>query len=370
MRLAVDATPLLGRPTGVGAFARAVLDGVAGCDDLEVTAFALTWRGRHALAPLLPPGVEHLDRALPARPLRAAWRRSDVPRLDGALGRPDVMHGTNFVVPPARAARVVTVHDLTCIRFPELCTADTLEYPALLRRAIAAGAWVHAVSGFVAEECVSLLGASEERVVAVPNGVAPAPADPAQGPTIRARLVGGDRYVLALGTVEPRKDLPGLVAAFELVADADPDVRLVLAGPDGWGAEALTAALRRARHRDRVRRIGWVDATERAALLRGATAFAYPSVYEGFGLPPLEAMSAGVPVVTTAAGAIPETVGDAALVVPVGDREALARALTQVLEDDTVRRDLVVRGGARVASHPWATTIDGLVALYRRAADG
>ncbi|MEZ5134425.1 MAG: glycosyltransferase [Acidimicrobiales bacterium] len=163
---------------------------------------------------------------------------------------------------------------------------------------------------------------------------------------------------------------PGLVAAFELVAGADPDVRLVLAGPDGWGAEALTAALRRARHRDRVRRIGWVDATERAALLRGATAFAYPSVYEGFGLPPLEAMSAGVPVVTTAAGAIPETVGDAALVVPVGDREALARALTQVLEDDTVRRDLVVRGGARVASHPWATTIDGLVALYRRAADG
>ncbi|MEZ5207988.1 MAG: hypothetical protein R2690_13675 [Acidimicrobiales bacterium] len=368
MRLAVDATPLLGRPTGVGAFARAVLDGVAGCDDLEVTAFALTWRGRHALAPLLPPGVEHLDRALPARPLRAAWRRSDVPRLDGALGRPDVIHGTNFVVPPARAARVVTVHDLTCIRFPELCTADTLEYPALLRRAIAAGAWVHAVSGFVAEECV--------RCWAPPrSGSSPSPtAWRRRRPTRRRVRPSGPASSAATATCSRSarwsraRTSPVWWRPSSWSPTRTPDVRLVLAGPDGWGAEALTAALRRARHRDRVRRIGWVDATERRPAAR-RHGLRLPVGLRRFGLPTARGDVGGRPGRDDRRRRHPRDRGRRGPGGARGRPRGAGARLTQVLEDDTVRRDLVVRGGAgRLA--PWATTIDGLVALYRRAADG
>src|SRR5690606_24040703 len=160
---------------------------------------------------------------------------------------------------------------------------------------------------------VEVYGASPDRVVAVPLGVDPPEhASPADG----HRLAGGDRYVLALGTVEPRKDLPLLVEAFDLLAVDDPDLRLVHAGPDGWGADAFTECIDRSPRRDRIVRLGWVDDAARSALLHGAAVLAYPSRYEGFGLPPLGAMSVGTPVVATAVGSLPEVLGDAAILVP------------------------------------------------------
>jgi glycosyltransferase involved in cell wall biosynthesis len=196
----------------------------------------------------------------------------------------------------------------------------------------------------------------------VPNGVADvAGGDAAAG----IRLAGGAPYILAIGTIEPRKDMPSLVAAFDTIAAAVPDVRLVVAGPDGWGAAALRAALERSTARARITRVGWVDAGARADLLAGAAAFAYPSLYEGFGLPPLEAMAAGVPVVTTRAGAVPEVVGDAAVVVEPRSVDALASALVDVLTDEGLRERLVEAGRARAAHHSWDATVAGLTDLYR-----
>ena len=176
--------------------------------------------------------------------------------------------------------------------------------------------------------------------------------------------------MLAMGTVEPRKDLPLLVAAFDTIAAADPELRLVLAGPDGWGAAALTAAIDRAVHRRRIRRLGWVDDDARWALVRGASVVAYPSRYEGFGLVPLDAMSVGTPVVATAVGAIPEVAGDCALLVEPGEVDALAEALTRVLHDEALAARLVVSGHERVAGFTWSSTVEGLVGLYARAVSG
>jgi glycosyltransferase involved in cell wall biosynthesis len=365
LRVAVDLTSLLTPQTGVGVFAAETTRRLAARDDLALTAFAVSWRGRGRLASAVPSNVAVVERPMAARPLRALWKRTDQPRVDLWIGRHDVVWGPNYVVPPTRAAAVASVHDLTTVHFPQLATADTLAYPRLVRRALERGAWLHTPSAFVRDEVIDHFDVDPDRVVSIPLGVRPvAPGDGAAG----QKLAGGERYVLALGTVEPRKDLPTLVRAFDLLGDDDPDVRLVLAGADGWGAEALTRVLQRARHRERIVRLGWVADGDREALLRGAAVYAYPSIYEGFGFPPLEAMSAGVPVVTTATGSLPEVAGPGADLVPVGDAEALAAALVRVLADDAHRRDLVARGREVAARHSWDTTAERFAGLLHRVA--
>jgi glycosyltransferase involved in cell wall biosynthesis len=366
LRVAVDATPLLNHPTGVGGATRALLERLGRHPDIAPSAFSVSWQGRGRLPALAPPGVAAVRRPMAARPLRTLWRRADWPPIELWTGPVDVVHGPNFVVPPSRrAARVVTVHDLTAVRFPELCTDDVLAYPDLLRRALADGAWVHVPSAAVADEVREAFTVAADHVVVVRNGVDEVPPAPAGAGGARA---GRERYVLSLGTLEPRKDLPTLVAAFDAVAAGDPDVGLVLAGADGWGADAVHTAVANSPHRDRIRITGWIDDQARAALLRDAAVLAYPSLYEGFGLPPVEAMSVGVPVVATRVGALPEVLGDAADLVPPGDPDALAAALAGVLTDDSHRADLVTRGRDRAGRFSWDAYADGLVALYRTAA--
>lgn len=344
MQVLVDATPLLGARTGVGEFTARLLDALRLQPGLDVVAYSISLHGGTI--------------RLPARLLNEVWRRVDWPRLVHANAH-DVVHGTNFVVPPTRAARVVTVHDLTVLRFPALVTPATRAYPDLIRRAVRGGAWVHTPSAFVAAEVVAEFNVAPGRVRPIHHGVvAPDPAPPAYD----------FPYVLALGTIEPRKDMPSLVKAFDALAPAHPDLRLVIAGPDGWGTDALNQAVDHAAARGRIIRVGYVDDQAKARLLAGATLFAYPSLYEGFGLPPVEAMAAGVPVVTTRAGGVPEAVGDGAVLVEPGDHEALAEAMAEVLADDSLRAQLIERGRKRVTELRWDDTAAAMAALYRDAA--
>lgn len=320
---------------------------------------------------------------MPARPLHLSWSKLGTPPIELWAKHLDVVHGTNYVVPPARrAARVVSVHDLVVMRYPELCTKATLAFPSLLRRARDGGAWFQVPSHFVAGEVEELLKVIPERIRVVPYGVTQgAPAaraarvgegiggEPHQHSVARWLPPGTSRYVLALGTVEPRKDLPTLIKAFDALAGSFRDVALVVAGPPGWGSEAFDAAHRQARHGDRIVRTGKVTDFEKDDLLAGASVFAYPSLYEGFGFPPLEAMAAGVPVVTTTAGSLPEVVGDAAVLVAPGDPSAMADALSYLLGmGEQERKDLLARGHFRVASFSWDATAAGLEALYEDAA--
>jgi glycosyltransferase involved in cell wall biosynthesis len=364
LRVAADVTPLLTPKTGIGVFVNGLLTHLGERDDLQLTGYAVTWRGRKRLAGAVPPGVAVAgDSIVPmaARPLHQAWMRLDHPLVDRWIGRQDVVWGTNYVVPPTRArGQLVSVYDLTPVRFPQLANEHTRTFPQLVQRALRRGAWVHTMSEYVRGEIVDHFGADPERVRVVGGGILPTPPGPGEP---GQALAGGDRYVLALGTVEPRKDLPTLVAAFDALAPHDPDLRLVIAGADGWGAEALAGTIARAHHRERIVRLGWVGEEQRRALMRGAAVYAYPSIYEGFGLPPLEAMTAGVPVVATRTGSLPEVCGDGADLVPVGDADALAAALARVLADDAHRAELTRRGRAVAGRHTWPTAAEQFSAL-------
>jgi len=367
----LDVLALAGDLTGVGRFCVGLAGALSGRDDLELHGYVVARRARSATAGRAATiGLKVSTWEMPTRLANALWARNPLPPIEWLVGDVDVVHGTNYVVPPTRhAARVVTVHDLTAVRYPELCRPASLSYPRLVKKAAAQGAFVHVPSRFVGDEVVELLGVAPERVRVVPHGVdrrasAPSPFPPghSKGPE------RGAPYVLALGAVEPRKDLPTLVMAFaELARDHD-DLELVVAGPEGWGESAFSTAVAASGLGRRVVRLGYLEDGERRSLLAGATALAYPSLYEGFGFPPLEAMAAGVPVVATAAGAVPEVVGEAAELVPPGDVAALAGALARVIDDDALRVRLVAEGLVRAASFTWAASASAMVEVYREAA--
>lgn len=335
--------------------------------DVAFVAYAVT-RRRSALAELrLPAGTPVRVTGVPARVLFDAWRVGPFPRIERWTGPVDVVHGTNFVVPPTRAGALVTVHDVAFARHPELVTPASRRFGGLLRAAVRRGAVVHVFSDRVRDEVREVLDCPAERVVRIFPGIAEtAGGDAAAG----RRHAGAARFVLALGTVEPRKNYPRLVGAFDRVAATDPELRLVVAGTDGWGVDAFDAAVRAATHGDRVVRLGYVTDTTRADLLAAAAALAYPSLDEGFGHPPLEAMRAGVPVVAARAGALPEVLGDAALLVDPESVDDLAAALTTVLGDPAARARLIAAGKARAGRYTWPAATDALVACYRSIARG
>ncbi|HET9061384.1 MAG TPA: glycosyltransferase family 1 protein [Acidimicrobiales bacterium] len=373
LRVALDATPLLTPRSGVGEFCYWAMAALAARGDMDVNAFAVSWRRREGLVGQVPEGVSVTGRPMPARPLHKSWSMWPLPPIEAFVGRVDIVHGTNFVVPPARrAAMVVTVHDLTPLHFPQMCQAATLAFPDLVRKAVARGAWVHTPTQFVADEVVHYLGVPAARVKAVHHGIPSAGLGPyspplqGQGESWRGYVPPWvERYVLAMSTIEPRKDFPGLVRAFDRLAPSHPGVALVIAGADGWGAEALDKSIATAGLPERVLRLGRVTDQARGSLLEGASAFAYPSVYEGFGLPPLEAMAAGTPVVATSAGALVETLGDSALFVSQGDTEQLSGALEEVLDRPQVAEDLRRRGYLQASKYSWAACAKGLADLYR-----
>jgi glycosyltransferase involved in cell wall biosynthesis len=207
----------------------------------------------------------------------------------------------------------------------------------------------------MADEIVEHFGVERARVKVIPPGVHQSPVEP--------RPRGGRPYLLGLGTTEPRKDFPLLVRAFDLLGGGHPDLDLRIVGPAGWAEKAVQDAIAASPYRHRIHRLGWVP--DPSALMAGAEVFVYPSIYEGFGFPPLEAMVEGVPVVATAAGAVPEVAGPAALLVDPGDAPGLAGAIERVLDDGSLRSELVRAGRDRAREFSWGRTAEALLAVYR-----
>ncbi|HEY0416561.1 MAG TPA: glycosyltransferase family 1 protein [Gaiellaceae bacterium] len=327
MRAGVDVAPLLLDNAGTARYVRGVLGGLRARDDVELDE--LTWGG---------PG------RLTAAVRDVAWYPVALPF---AARRLDVLHCTTFRAPiRAPVPVVVTVHDLAAIRFPELFTTWTRLYArTLLVPVLRAATRVLAVSEFTKRDVVEVAGVPAERVDVAYNAADASifrpdgPAEPGE-------------YVLAVGTLEPRKNLPRLVEATARLG-----IELRVAGAQGWGGVEVAG--------DHVSWLGRPDDEHLARLMRGALCLAYPSLWEGFGIPVLEAMLCGAPVVTSADSAMAEVAGGAAELVDPRDVESIAAGIERALAR---RAELSSAGLARAAGFGWDATAAAVVESYRKAA--
>jgi glycosyltransferase involved in cell wall biosynthesis len=331
MRVGLDVTPLALTKAGVARHIAGLLSGFEGKPDIDLRRYAFGGHNR-ALVPVRDAGW-YLA-ALPARARR---------------DRVDVLHCPSQRAPiRSRVPVVVTIHDLAVLRHPETFNRWTRAYSsALLPRVVRAAERVIAVSEFTRRELVELLRVPDGKVRVIPNAVGP-PFGP------EGKAAEGD-YILAVGTLEPRKNLDRLVGAFERAGLNG--TRLLVTGARGWGNVEPAGRS--------VQWLGFVPDEELARLYRGARCVAYVSAYEGFGLPVLEAMACGAPVVAASTGAGPEVGGDAAVLVDPLDHEAIAAGLVEAIDRADELRE---RGLARARDFDWKRVAEATVEVYREVA--
>jgi len=298
---------------------------------------------------LVPEGVEAVRLDAGSQILRMGLT---MPRLLRRLG-PSLVHFQHVVAPGSPAPAVVTIHDLSFERHPALMSRrDRFVFRTMVPRSVRRAARVFAVSEWTKRDIVEHYRVPAEKVVVTPNAVDPLFASNGARPT-------GAPYALFVGALQPRKDP---ITALEAIALVDAELRLVLVGPDkGSEAEARLLASKLGLA-DRVEFAGHVEKGDLAELYRGAACLVFPSRYEGFGLPVVEAMASGTPVVAAATGSIPEVAGEAAILVPPGDPSALAGGIERAIAD----RDRLVRAGLERAGHfSWSETARRTLAVYQ-----
>jgi glycosyltransferase involved in cell wall biosynthesis len=303
--------------------------------------------------------------------MRVMWEQLVQPWVLRRIGA-ELVHGPVFVGPLfASCPFVVTIHDLSFIRFPNLFRPANRLYLTVFTRLSARRARrLIAVSAHAAAETTHLLGVPAERVDVVYHGVDPEfrPLPANQVTTFRQRRGLPEQFLFFVGTLEPRKNLVRLVQAFARVYDGR--ASLVLAGGRGWLYDDLFAEVKALGLTDAVIFPGYVMNEELPLWYNAATAMAYPSVYEGFGLPVLEAQACGTPVLTSNLSSLPEAAGDAALMVDPYDIDALAEGLSRLLMDEPLRRDLRERGLIHARRFRWSNTARETARVYRRAMSG
>lgn len=356
MRISLDIQSATANVTGVGHYTRLLARHLALTNpghDLRFTFFDFKRRG----APFQVTGADTKPLTwCPGRAAQAAWKRLGWPPFDWLFGDADLYHFPNFLVPPLRrGGAVATVHDLTFMRYPEFCEDRNQRYLARsIRDTVARADAVITVSRFTAAEMEDLLGANPAKLFPVHHGISRAFRSlPRDEISDGRRAKGLDRpYLLSVGTLEPRKNYRFLIEVFEQLSDFDG--QLVIAGMKGWKYEPILERMETSSRRDDIRYLEYVPTEDLPVLYAGAECFVFPSHYEGFGFPPLEAMACGTPVVSSGGGSLPEVVGDAAWIPVALDIDAWVQGIRKILHDADIRRKLQASGLAQARKYTWA----------------
>jgi glycosyltransferase involved in cell wall biosynthesis len=384
VRVLIDYRPALRERTGIGEYTHELVRALAKTTELDLTIFSSSWRDRLRLDDAGLHGLTVSDRRVPVRLLNLLWHRLGWPSAETLTGRSfDVTHSPHPLLLPSRAAaQVVTIHDLSFLDHADAWRADVRrDYPALVHAHAARADRIVVSSRYAAGEVASRLGVPPAKIALCPPGAPewpPRQASPTPG------------YVLFMGTIEPRKNVGLLLDAYERLLSRPANrlrqgsggqeagrsgnheaalPELVLAGKATPAARAWLDRLEHPPLRGVVRHLGYVDADRRRSLYEGARLRVLPSLDEGFGLPVLEAMATGVPVIAAHRGALPEVVGDAGPLIDPGSPGELAAAIEKILTDDEFAAGCVSKGLARAREFRWATTARLVRGVYQAAVE-
>jgi glycosyltransferase involved in cell wall biosynthesis len=373
MRVLIDATGITREKAGVGVYAKNLLNCLTRShSDLDLYILAqdddpeMDFEGRKGVTMIWVPAC--FFRILP---LRFLLEQLFVPFLQ-RRHRIAVVHSLHYAFPLwLGARRVVTFHDMTFYTMPELHQRiKVLYFRFFMRRSVKQAENIIFISRSTLEDCVARLGQPTGKMWVVPHGKGEAyrtGISLTSQQQVKQLYALGDRFVLYIGTLEPRKNLDRLVEAFSVCAARDPSIQLVIAGKKGWMQEKLNETIERLGLAARIVFTGFVAEEDKAPLIAASTVFVYPSLYEGFGLPALEAIACGVPTITSNLSSLPEVVGDAALLIDPTSTSELTEALERLLLDPLLRADYQQRGPLQAAAFTWERTA-GLTALVYRSA--
>lgn len=373
LQVGVDYTAAIHQSAGIGRYTRELVLALANLPaDIDYRLFVADVRP----ANLPPPPAANFSwcaTRLSERWLARLWFRLRAPLpVNLWAGSLNLYHATDFFLPPLACATksVVTVHDLSFVRHPDsVMPGMTRHLNTWVPRSVQRATHVIAVSEATRQDLIELYGTPPEKISVLYHGVSPQfkpVTDPAALAQVRQKYgLGHADFILSLGTIQPRKNYGRLVQA---LARLKQDIALVIVGGKGWDSDSLLAEIEKLGLSRRVHFPGFVADADLPALYSAATLFVYPSLYEGFGLPALEALASGTPVVASNRSALPEVVGHAGLLVNPEDVTALSAAIAGLLDDDSRRAALAAAGLKQAAQFTWPAMARQLVQLYQRLA--
>lgn len=384
MRIAFDCSPLLKQKTGIGWYCYNLLEQLLNLTEEEFVLFSFSLKSRR---PDLPKGW--LTRPMTSYRFYAPLTRSSVvfvsKVLNEKVSRPllpsvDIAHFTNFIGFPIRRAKtILTIHDLAFVRYPEtIQKLNLFILRSLLKNSIDIADVVITVSNSTKKDLVSFFNYYPDKIITIPLGVNHGVFRPVSNKSIIddfKRKYSLGRYILFLGTLEPRKNPIGLLKAYVVLCqkmelDRTPD--LVFGGGIGWKNKIFEEKYLSLDKniKDKIHFLGYIPQEELPFLYSGADVFVFPSFWEGFGLPPLEAMACGVPVVTSNVSSLPEVVENAALLVDPNSHEQIAEAIYKVLTDEDLASKLKYAGIKQAAKFTWKNTAQQTLEVYKNIAKG
>lgn len=366
IRVAFDMTPTLGTRTGIGYVVDHLYSEISRLDSITLQSYTLSFQARNYRSEL---PKDNIFVPYPARILLSAWKKTNWFSLDQTVGDIDIWHATNYLAPPTPKPLLITIHDATMVKYPELVTPQIRSLAPTIQKRLNNGAHVHVPTTAIKDDVVHhFKDVDDSRIHVVPFALPElehvSPSEATQ------QLCEGDPYILSIGSLEPRKNHARLIRAFGLIYESNPHVRLLLVGPDGPARPSIDTAMAELSHsaRSRIVITGPVSNADRTWLLRHAHVLAYPSLYEGFGLPVLEAMATQTPILTTNEGALAEVAGEAAVIVDPLNIEEIAEGLNEILNNADLRDKLIVSGESRIAHYSWEHTAHMMADVYTHIA--
>lgn len=368
MKICLEIQAAVAQRAGVGRYTRelaAHLAKIAGNDQLSFFYFDFMRRGLS-----FPLPQAHGARWCPGRLAQFCWKKLNWPPFDRLAGRADLYHFTNFIIPPlTRGKKVVTIYDASFLRHPAYTESRNLAYlRARIDATVARADAIITISRFSADELAAFFPEARNKIhVIYPGVLEPAIRPPAERRADILKSPGIRKpYILTVGTLEPRKNIPFLIEVFEKMKDFDGT--LVIAGRLGWKYSSILESLRTSARAKDIRVIQDATDEELAAIYYQAELFIYPSFYEGFGFPPLEALACGVPVISSAGGSLPEVLGAGAVIIEQYDAGQWAEAARALINDKSRRQARIDQGRQQAARYTWAETARQTMALYRSCA--